>query len=62
MTEREAIEALRKLSRAWPAGLTLFADNGSLRVIRGRPDMSSREAFERGVVASVDIPCDGGDP
>jgi hypothetical protein len=65
--EREAVAALRALAKKWPDDLMLFADagapRGALRVVRrSELDLGSRATFERCVLASISIDCDGGDP
>lgn len=54
MQETEIIKRLSRLDKHWPAGLSLFVNNGVLMLI----DESDR----RRIVWTFDrIPCDGGD-
>ncbi len=57
-TEMEAVAALRRLASKWPQGLTLFARNGSLEVVRDY----GRNGRDEGVkIADVDILSNSGD-
>lgn len=64
--EKKAIKALRDLEKIWPKSLWVFCSGGQLSVLRtddeGRRVMNSLGCVEHdNVVASFDIPNDGGD-
>ena len=64
--ERKAIASLKRLARRWPKSLWLFSGAGSLCVMKRRQD-GERYLVEGGgmdtdaVLATIDIPNDGGD-
>lgn len=60
-TEEQAIRALDRVAKRWPAALTLFSFSGSLGVIRTEDDRKPGLA-ERVVAWIGGIPNDGGDP
>ena len=64
--EDKAIKSLQRLSKRWPKSLWLYSASGTLCVMKG--DENGGAIFnERGsidseyVVATIDIPNDGGD-
>lgn len=64
--ERKAITSLRRLAKRWPDTLWLFSGAGAVAVMRRREDgekaMTETGAFDPAyIVATVDIPNDGGD-
>lgn len=61
--EMDAISAIKRLSFRWPESLMLFSWSGSLKVIRRSAHANgSNQAMNDGVLATIDIPNDGGDP
>ncbi|MEM8695227.1 MAG: hypothetical protein AAGE05_04300 [Pseudomonadota bacterium] len=65
MTEDMAIKRLRKLAKDWPSDLWLFAEGGSLHVMRLGPDgaraMNKFGGVDHAYIqASIAIPSDGG--
>jgi len=64
--EMRAINALRRLAKRWPKTLWLFSASGALCVMR-RNEEGDRARVEGGgmdpayVIATIDIPNDGGD-
>lgn len=68
MEERLAIRALKRISRNWPKSLWLFSANGTLHVMKCKPDGSRAvtamdcDVMDPGYsVDTVNIPNDGGD-
>lgn len=67
LTERAAIEKLKKLAEQWPKDLLwVFAADGQLIVLRldkdGKRVMTSSGGYDgRNIVAVINIPADGGD-
>jgi hypothetical protein len=64
--EQKTIQALLQLAENWPDTLWLFAASGNLHVMRrgagGEMVTLTPGGFNpRYIVASVSIPCDGGD-
>lgn len=64
--ERDAIRALRRLAKTWPKSLWLFSASGSLCVMRARQDGNHYTTQDGGidpdfVLATINIPNDGGD-
>ncbi len=64
--EKRAVNSLIELSYKWPKSLWLFSANGSLYVMRNKKDGSRAFTPTGGVdqnyiVATIDIPNDGGD-
>jgi hypothetical protein len=68
LTEKEkaAIRALDSLAKKWPETLWLFSASGSLKVMRYGPNGEQMITYTGGmdanyVVATINIPNDGGD-
>lgn len=64
--ERRAIATLHRLAKRWPESLWLFSASGTLCVMRRRQDgeracTSSGAADPDYVLATINIPNDGGD-
>ncbi|KAB2792845.1 hypothetical protein F9K96_06880 [Brucella anthropi] len=64
--EKKAIKALKALEKIWPPSLWVFCSGGSLNVLRvgdrGERVMDKMGNVEQdNVIASFDIPNDGGD-
>lgn len=64
--ERRAIASLKRLAKRWPKSLWLFSTSGSLHVMRRGPDGGHAHKSHGGVdpdyvLATIDIPNDGGD-
>lgn len=66
MTPEAAIEALQLLAARWPKDkLWLFSWSGSLCVMKGPKTIAMQrddDAMRDGVITTIDIPNDGGDP
>ena len=54
--EQKAIASLERLAKKWPETLELFGWSGSCYVTKSLGD------GRRGLVTSISIVCDGGDP
>lgn len=66
MTEPQALSALARIAKRWPKSLWLWAASGSLHVMRcgedGKRVMTSIGGVDPDYsVASIPLPCDGGD-
>lgn len=71
--EKSAVASLKRLAQKWPDSLWLFSANGSLHVMKLNPDGSRRVHAniagddraggmdQDAVIATIDIPNDGGD-
>jgi hypothetical protein len=61
--ERRAIEDLQRLARRWPKTLMLFSASGTLCVMPnvGAGSRGGDGHDESTVIATIDIPNDGGD-
>lgn len=67
--ERRAIATLQRLARRWPKSLWLFSASGQLNVMRLRQDGQRALGGDNApdaadpdyVLATIDIPNDGGD-
>lgn len=66
LSEHDAMLVLTDLASQWPSHLWLFAASGSLCVMQCRPN-GERAMLDGGgvdpayLVATIGIPCDGGD-
>lgn len=64
--EQRAVRSLRRVAKNWPSTLWLFSASGQLHVMR-RDTNGDRAKLQNGamdpdyIVASIDIPNDGGD-
>ena len=65
--EQKAIASLKRIAKKWPKSLWLWSASGSLWVMRRGPDGErmqhpSKSGVDQAyILASVDIPNDGGD-
>lgn len=63
--EELAIELLKKAARHWPKSLWLFSASGTLNVMKeddnGKRVMDGYGYDQNYVIATIDIPNDGGD-
>ena len=64
--EKRALAELEQLASRWPSTLWLFAANGTLHVMKtdasGERPMRRTGAYDPAAsIATVKIPCDGGD-
>lgn len=64
--ERNAVRSLQRLAKRWPDTLWLFSASGSLCVLKmdenGERVKTTNQAVDQAhVVATIDIPNDGGD-
>jgi hypothetical protein len=54
--EQKAIASLKRLAKRWPKTVSLFGWSGTLCVVKRLED------GRQGLITTVDIMCDGGDP
>jgi hypothetical protein len=64
--QKRAISALQGLAKRWPKSLWLFAANGRLNVMacddNGNRALTPGGSMDPAAsIATIDIPCDGGD-